>query len=95
MRLLCQNIGTRANQTRGRCSGKGILSLSTMDYLELLDASSRMVRPDAQFRDFGTVALPKWSVPTELPSGGRRFLDDTETIPVHLHYEVCKTGSRN
>jgi len=46
IRLLCQNIGTRANQTRERCSDKGFLSLSTMDYLELLDASSRMVRPD-------------------------------------------------
>jgi len=40
------SIGACANQTRVRCSDKGFLSLSTMDYLELLDASSRMVRPD-------------------------------------------------
>ena len=39
-------LGACANQTRVRCSDKGFLSLSTMDYLELLDASSRMVRPD-------------------------------------------------
>ena len=39
-------IGTCANQTGQRCSDKGFLSMSTMDYLELLDASSRMVRPD-------------------------------------------------
>ena len=40
------SIGTCANQSRERCSDKGFLSLSFMDYLELLDASSRMVRPD-------------------------------------------------
>ncbi len=39
-------IGPCANQTRERCSDKGFLSMSTMDYLELLDASARMVRPD-------------------------------------------------
>ena len=40
------SIGACANQTKQRCSDKGFLSLSAMDYLELLDASSRMVRPD-------------------------------------------------
>ncbi|MEQ1830936.1 MAG: hypothetical protein ABL921_33630 [Pirellula sp.] len=39
-------IGACANQSRQRCSDKGFLSMSTMDYLELLDASARMVRPD-------------------------------------------------
>jgi hypothetical protein len=39
-------VGACANQTRQRCSDKGSLSMSTMDYLELLDASSRMVRAD-------------------------------------------------
>jgi hypothetical protein len=39
-------IGACANRTRERCSDKGFLSMSTMDYLELLDASARMVRPD-------------------------------------------------
>jgi hypothetical protein len=39
-------IGACANQMRQRCSDKGFLSISTLDYLELLDASSRMVRPD-------------------------------------------------
>ena len=39
-------IGACANQTRQRCSDKGFLSMSTLDYLELLDASARMVRPD-------------------------------------------------
>ncbi len=40
------SIGACANQSKQRCSDKGFLSLSAMDYLELLDASSRMVRPD-------------------------------------------------
>ncbi len=40
------SIGACGNQTRERCSNKGFLSMSTMDYLELLDASSRMIRPD-------------------------------------------------
>ena len=40
------SIGTCANQTRQRCSDKGFLSMSTMDYLDLLDASARMVRSD-------------------------------------------------
>ncbi len=39
-------IGACASQTRQRCSDKGFLSMSTLDYLELLDASARMVRPD-------------------------------------------------
>ena len=40
------SIGACANQTRQRCSDKGFLSMSIVDYLELLDASARMVRPD-------------------------------------------------
>ena len=40
------SIGACANKAKVRCSDKGFLSMSTMDYLELLDASSRMVRPD-------------------------------------------------
>ncbi len=40
------SIGACANQTRQRCSDKGFLSMSIEDYLELLDASARMVRPD-------------------------------------------------
>ena len=40
------SIGACSNQTRQCCSDKGFLSMSTLDYLELLDASARMVRPD-------------------------------------------------
>lgn len=40
------SVGACSNQTRERCSDKGFLSISTMDYLELLDASARMVRPE-------------------------------------------------
>jgi len=40
------SIGACAHQTRQRCSDKGFLSMSIVDYLELLDASARMVRPD-------------------------------------------------
>ncbi len=40
------SVGTCASQSRQRCSDKGFLSMSTMDYLELLDASSRMIRLD-------------------------------------------------
>jgi hypothetical protein len=40
------SIGACASHTKRRCSDKGFLSISTMDYLELLDASARMVRPD-------------------------------------------------
>jgi hypothetical protein len=79
MRLLCQNIGTRANhedkqvgkffqgryravrildeetllacanRAKVRCSDKGFVSMWTMDYLELLDASSRMTDRTKQF----------------------------------------------
>ena len=40
------SIGACRNQTGERCSNKGFLSMSTVDYLELLDASARMVRRD-------------------------------------------------
>jgi hypothetical protein len=40
------SIGACANNNRERCSDKGFISMSTMDYLELLEASARMVRPD-------------------------------------------------
>ena len=39
-------IGPCPNQTRKRCSDKGFLSMSLGDYLELLDASARLVRAD-------------------------------------------------
>ena len=39
-------IGPCANKTGKRCSDKGFLSMSLRDYLELLDASARFVRPD-------------------------------------------------
>ena len=39
-------IGPCPNQTRQRCSDKGFLSMSLGDYLELLDASARLVRAD-------------------------------------------------
>jgi hypothetical protein len=38
--------GACANKTRERCSDKGFVSVSIMDYLELLDVSARIVRPD-------------------------------------------------
>ncbi len=40
------SLGACANQTRERCSDKGFLSMPIADYLELLDASARMIRPD-------------------------------------------------
>jgi len=40
------SIGVCANHTRERCSDKGFLSMPIADYLELLDASARQVRPD-------------------------------------------------
>ena len=39
-------IGPCPNQSRQRCSDKGFLSMSLGDYLELLDASARLVRAD-------------------------------------------------
>ena len=39
-------VGPCPNQTRQRCSDKGFLSMSLRDYLELLDASARLVRAD-------------------------------------------------
>jgi hypothetical protein len=39
------SIGACANSAKVRCRDKGFISMSTMDYRELLDASSRMVRP--------------------------------------------------
>ena len=50
------SIGPCANQTRERCSDKGFLSMSIVDYLELLDASARMVRPDKTGYTPGDVA---------------------------------------
>jgi hypothetical protein len=40
------SIGSCPNQMRERCSDKGFLSMSIADYLELLDASTRMIQPD-------------------------------------------------
>lgn len=39
-------LGACANQTRERCSDKGFLSMPIADYLELLDASGKVIRPD-------------------------------------------------
>ena len=39
-------IGPCASQSGRRCSDKGFLSMSTMDYLELLDATARITRDD-------------------------------------------------
>jgi hypothetical protein len=50
------SIGACANQTRHRCSDKGFLSMSIVDYLELLDASARLVRPDKTGYTPGDVA---------------------------------------
>jgi hypothetical protein len=50
------SIGACANQTRQRCSDKGFLSMSIVDYLELLDASARLVRPDKTGYTPGDVA---------------------------------------
>ena len=39
-------IGPCASRTGKRCSDKGFLSISTLDYLELLDATARITRAD-------------------------------------------------
>ena len=39
-------VGMCANQTGERCSDKGFLSMSVVDYLQLLDASARQIRED-------------------------------------------------
>ena len=39
-------IGPCASKSRTRCSDKGFLSITTADYLELLDATARLVRAD-------------------------------------------------
>ncbi len=39
-------IGPCASTTTKRCSDKGFLSISERDYMELLDATARIVRPD-------------------------------------------------
>ena len=36
----------RLGRTGKRCSDKGFLSISTLDYLELLDATARIMRAD-------------------------------------------------
>ena len=39
-------IGPCASQSGKRCSDKGFISMSTLDYLELLDATARIMRAD-------------------------------------------------
>ena len=39
-------IGPCASRSGKRCSDKGFLSLSTLDYLELLDETARITRAD-------------------------------------------------
>ena len=57
------SIGACANQTRVRCSDKGFLSMSIVSYLELLDASAKMVRPDKTGYTPGDIA----PIATEFP----------------------------
>lgn len=48
--------GTKQSKDKKRCSDKGVLSLSTMTYMQLLDATARLVREDK--RGFTPEATP-------------------------------------